>query len=85
MDIVDWLNMVALFLNISAVLFLLMSGGFWQKSLIWPRWSRGIGALVFERLTSVITIPSLWGVLCILVAFILQLAAILYSIAADPA
>ncbi len=69
----DWVNAAGLAVCLLGVYLLLVGGGLWQGVVRHLKRNSWIGGVLFER-----RIPeaSFWGVLCLLVGFLLQLLAL---------
>ena len=69
----DWLTALGLAINLAGAYFLLVASRFWEESSTWPpalRWIGKIFAIEAPR-------PSLWGLACLLVGFLLQFIGVL--------
>jgi hypothetical protein len=76
MRVAAWLTGVGVFLDLAGVYLLLVSTAFWQETLGWPAQLRSLGRWLFEPSLPLPKPESLWGVVCITVGVILQIAAL---------
>jgi len=78
MDVRTAMAVIGTLLNLVAAYFLLVSSGFWQQTLSWPRPLRD-----FVRKTRIFEFEfqsaSLWGIICLVLGTLLLLISAIYN------
>jgi len=69
----DWLTALGLAINFAGAYFLLVATRFWEEASTWPPSLQWIGKLFEIEAPR----PSLWGLACLLMGFLLQFIGVL--------
>jgi hypothetical protein len=73
MSAADWATALGLAINFAGAYFLLVATRFWEEATTWPPALRWLGKLFEIEAPR----PSLWGLACLLVGFLLQFIGVL--------